>query len=202
MKRLSIFAAALTVLTACCTQAQAERPYWKLEFKHTGLHYVKVGGDLVAYTTYQVTNNTGADREFNPIFRVETDTDRLTYAMPSAEALAAIETKHGMKFKDIDRIGGTLKDGESKVGVAIFFKLDPRADHVKLYITGLTNRYRYQDEDNRKGFQRYEYFVHWFRPGDDTNRATDRVDTLFDGWIWRSTGDAAAAPTTEEDIEK
>lgn len=198
MKELFWPVAVLVVLMLASTQAEAARDFWTLDFKHTGLHYVRIGGYAVAYTTYSVTNNTGATRDFYPIFRVETDTRQLTYAMPDAGLAQAISRKHGMKLLDIGEISGPIKDGESKLGVAVFRRLDPRADHVRLYVTGLTNAFRYLDEDNRKGFQRRMWFVHWYRPGDSVDRPIDRVDTKFDHWIWRSTGTGGTAPVEEE----
>ena len=185
----------LLLVVACfCSQSLAARKFWTIDFKHTGLKYVTVAGTVYAYTTYEVTNNTGEDRDFDPIFRVETETDKLTYAMSNSMVLAAINAKHGKKFLDIGDIEGTLADGASKQGAAIFFRLDPSADHVKVYITGLTDRFRYQDKDNRKGFQRWVRHIHWYRPGDGTNRPKDPVKTEKDEWIWRSTGTAQTAP--------
>jgi hypothetical protein len=194
MRYLAGLATALLVLTMVAPARGDRRDFWTIDFAHTGLHYERVGSQVVAYTTYQVTNNTGADRAFYPIFRVETDTERLTYALPSPEALTILRAKHRTQLLDIGEISGVIKNGESRRGVAIFFRLDPAADHVKVFITGLTNTFRYQDEDNRKGFQRRVRFIHWFRPGDTHNRPEDRVDTQFDDWIWRSTGTAATAP--------
>jgi len=196
MKKFSVLVAVLFAAALLSTDSGAADKFWKLDFKHTGLHYVNAGGLTVAYTTYEVTNNTGAERPFFPIFRVETDTSQLTYAMASPGALAAIRTKHGVPLLDINQICGPIKPGETKKGVAIFHRLDPAADHVHVYISGLTDEFRYQDEKGRKGFQRRVWYIHWFRPGDGANRPEDRTDTLDDGWIWRSTGVAETAPQT------
>jgi len=202
MKRFPVLITVVVVTALACAavwavvdETKAEgRKFWRLDFKHTGLHYVRVGGQLVAYTTYRVVNTTGADRKFFPIFQVETETKQLTYAMPNAAALRAIQGKHRTHFLDIGEMSGTIKAGETRVGAAIFHKLDPEADHVKLEITGVTDAYRYLDEKARTGFQRRLYFVHWYRPGDAVDRDTDRVETKADGWIWRSTGTAGTAP--------
>ncbi|KPJ57402.1 MAG: hypothetical protein AMS16_01400 [Planctomycetes bacterium DG_58] len=205
MKKLSILVAALLMAALVCTQVtgvrdeqyQPPRKFWRLDFQHTGLHYIRSGGVAVSYTTYRVTNNTGTDRLFAPIFRVETETKQLTYARPSPGLAQAIRQKHGKKFEDLNQITGILKDKETKLGVAIFHRLDPNADHVKVFVKGLTNAYRYQDEDNRKGYQRQEYLVHWFRPGDTQDRPDDRVDTVFDGWVWRSPAIGTTTPVNE-----
>lgn len=206
MKRLSILMAAVLMAAVLCTQVtgvrdeqyQPTRKFWRFDFKHTGLHYVRSGGGAIAYTTYRVTNKTGADRLFAPIFRVETETGQLTYARPSAAVARAIRQKHGKKFlRDINEITDILKNGETKFGLAIFYRLDPKADHVKVFAKGLTDAYRYQDEDNRRGFQRQEWLVHWFRPGDAQDRPDDRVDTQFDGWVWRSPGLGTTAPVNK-----
>jgi len=198
MRKLSALAAVVFATVLFSTVVQAADKFWTLDFKHTGLHYVSVNGIVVAYTTYEVTNNTGAERKFFPIFCVETDTRKTTYAMASPQALEAIRIKHGVQLLDINQVGGPIKPGETKKGVAIFYKLDPEADHVHLYISGLTNAFRYQDEDNRKGFQRQVWYIHWFRPGDGANRPEDRTDTQDDCWIWRSTGVAETAPVEEK----
>ena len=202
MKRLIGLLTVLVVVALVCASSRAvvdetkaeNRKFWRLDFKHTGLHYVRVGTQLVAYTTYEVVNNTGADRNFFPIFEVRTETKQLTYAMPNAAAVAAIRAKHRMKFLDLGEMSGTIKAGETRIGAAVFHKLDPRADHVKLNITGITDAYRYQDEANRTGFQRRVYYVHWYRPGDAVGRDQDRVETKSDGYVWRSTGAAVGAP--------
>jgi hypothetical protein len=178
------------------------RSFWTLDFQHTGLRYITIndpvtGNAVVPYTTYKVTNNTGEDRDFQPLFQVETDTKQLTFAIPSPVAAAQIDKKHGEKFLDIDKIAGTIKAGETKQGVAIFRTLDAGADKVKVYVSGLSNAYRYQDPDARKGFQRRIYFIEWYRPGDAKNRPEDKTETKHDDWIWRSTGTAESAPEGE-----
>ena len=205
MRRWSILTVVLVAVAVLCTQLSAvrdeqyqpTRKFWRLDFEHTGLHYIRSGGRAVAYTTYRVTNMTGDTRMFGPIFRVETETKKLTYAMPAPGLAQAIRHKHGRRFLDLNEITGPIKDKETKLGVAVFFQLDPRADHVKVFIKGLTDAYRYLDEESRKGFQRQEYLVHWFRPGDTRDRPDDRVDTKFDGWVWRSTESPATAPVNE-----
>jgi hypothetical protein len=198
MKKLSVLAAVLFATALLSTVVRADDRFWTLDFKHTGLHYVSVDGTVVAYTTYEVTNNTGAERKFFPIFRVETDTRQITYAMASPQALEAIRLKQGVQLLDINQMCGSIKVGETKRGVAIFHKLDPVADHVHLYISGLTDAFRYQDDKNRQGFQRRVWYVHWFRPGDGANRPEDRTDTRDDSWIWRSTGVGETAPVEEK----
>ena len=197
--RRSAIIVALLVLGLACTAGVSLRDFWKAEFKHTGLRYITVndpvtGNVIIPYTTYTVTNKTGADRDVAPIFQVETDTGQITFAIPSPHIVKAINKKHGKTFLDIDKIAGTLKNDESKQGVAVFRNLDAKADHVKVYISGLTNAFRYQDEDNRKGFQRRVYHIYWYRPGDEVNRPVDRTDTKHDDWIWRSTDTAESAP--------
>jgi len=158
MKRLIGLLTMLLVVALVCASSRAvvdetkaqNRKFWRLDFKHTGLHYVRVGGRLVTYTTYQVVNNTGEDRKFFPIFEIKTDTRQLTYAMPNAPALAAIRAKHRMPFLDLGEMSGTIKAGETRIGAAIFHELDPEADHVKLEITGITDAYRYQDAERRR----------------------------------------------------
>jgi hypothetical protein len=199
MRRSAIIVVLLVLGVACIAYAAA-RDFWTAEFKHTGLQYITVkdpvlgGNAIVPYTTYTVTNGTGADRDVQPIFQVETETGQTTYAIPSPEVVKEINRKHGKTFIDVDKIAGTLKDGEMKEGVAVFRNLDAGADHVKVYVSGLTDAFRYQDRENRKGFQRRVYYVYWYRPGDAENRAVDRTDTKHDDWIWRSTDTAETAP--------
>jgi hypothetical protein len=202
MKYRVISAAAAILMMLVASEATAERPYWALDFSNTGLHYVTVAGKVHAYTVYEVTNKTGTDVKFLPIFRVETNRGQLTYATQAPGILDAIRAKHGKKYLDINEISGLLKDGETKWGVAIFRDLDARADHVKVYITGLTDRFRYLDEANRTGFQRMEWLTHWYRRGDASNRPADPVETQFDGWIWRSaaTDATAGAVLAEEPV--
>jgi hypothetical protein len=171
--------------------------FWKLDFQHTGLHYLKVGGETAVYTTFTVTNNTGADRKFYPIFRVDTETGKTTYAIGDPAVLAAVNARQGKQLLDINQICGTLKNGETKEGAAIFFRLDGRADRLDIYVFGLTNEFRYLDDANRKGFQQKVWFIQWLRPGDATSRTDTNVQTLSDGWIWRSTDPASA-----EDLKK
>ena len=200
MRKFQWMAAALFAAALLCTNVRADDKFWTLDFKHTGLHYITSGGKVYAYTTFEVTNKTGAARNFYPIFRVETDTHQVTYAMPAPEVLDVIRGRHGRNFLDINRISGSLADGETRVGVAVFRNLDPNADHVKVYITGFTDAFRYQDEDARKGYQRMMYKIYWYRPGDADSRLRSPVETKTDEWVWRSTGTAATAsdaPTEE-----
>ncbi|GAF91766.1 unnamed protein product, partial [marine sediment metagenome] len=72
MKRLWVSIAVVLGAAVVCTQVGAvrdeqfepTRKFWRFDFKHTGLHYIRVGGRVVAYTTYHVINKTGTDRLF------------------------------------------------------------------------------------------------------------------------------------------
>ena len=194
MKRTVWIAAALGAAVLVSAEVRAARPFWALDFKHTDLRYVTVGAKVYAYMTYEVTNKSGAERKFFPIFRVETETQQITYAMAAPEVAAAVRAKQRHNYLDVDQISVAIADGETRIGVAIFRDLDPEADRVKVYVTGLTDNYRYQDEDNRKGFQRMMWKIEWYRPGDAANRVQSPVQTVADEWYWRSTGVAATAP--------
>jgi hypothetical protein len=199
MRKSWIVVAAILTVGIVCGQAQAARKFWTLDFKHTGLHYIVVkdalkGATAVPYTTYTVSNKTGQEVNFQPVFRVETETKQISYAADDPDVLALVQKKHGIKFLDLKQMTGPFKDGETKEGVAIFKDADPAADDLTLYVYGLTDAYQYQDEDARKGYQRKVYKVEWFRPGDVRNRAVSEVKTKFDDWIWRSVGAGETAP--------
>lgn len=194
MKRQAYLAVALAAMMFVTVEAQGARTFWTLDFQHTDMRYVVSGGKTYAYMTYEVSNKTGAERAIAPIFRVETETGQTTYAMPAAAVANAVSAKQGKKYIDVNQITGKIADGETKTGVAVFINLDPSARHVKVYVTGFTDAYRYQDEDARKGFQRMEYKIEWFRPSDAENRMKTPVETKVDEWYWVSTDTAGTAP--------
>ena len=61
-------------------------------------------------------------------------------------------------------------------GVAIWEDVDPRIDYASVYVNGMTNAYRIQNNDGEIGFKYKTLQLNFWRPGDRVGQDRDDVD--------------------------
>ena len=162
---------------------------WTLGFKHKGFMNILVdapqGPVAHYYVSYRVTNTTGQELTIIPQGKIVTETGQTLFAAPAPKAAYAICERHGRAMLDIDRMAAEkIPAGESRWGLYIFTSLDDKADHLDVYLYGLSNAYKYTDEDNRTGLLRKVYHMKVARPGDADNRHLDKAKIVEEGWVW------------------
>jgi hypothetical protein len=120
---------------------------WVLNLEHGRLNTVAIvdaAGRTTAYhyMTLKVTNKTAFARDWRPKVRAVTDTKPKEpyYAMPLAHALDPIRTQErNPKLVLLNDTGTKIEPGETKLCVAVFGKLDPAYDRVRVELRGLVN---------------------------------------------------------------
>ena len=122
---------------------------------------------------------------FVPEIWITTETNRSYRDGVFPLAKQAIEEKLGRKYLDGVEVIGDIQLGQSKDAVAIFEQVDPAADHINIFVRGLTNACRVV---KLQGKEKVESRVLWIR----YRRYGDRFDTVFDRlvpgaeqWVWR-----------------
>ena len=171
---------------------------WTLDFSNRGLQHVIVttpqGPVVYYYIPYEVTNKTGADLAIRPSGKIVTETGQTLAATPDPQAALEICKKLGREMLDIDAMAKEpLPDGKSRQGLFIWYGLDDRADHLDVYLYGLSNEYKYTDEKARTGYLRKAYQIKIFRPGGELDRQKSPINVEKEGWAWVPT-DVTPAP--------
>lgn len=116
-------------------------------------------------------------------------------------ALSAIMEREGMRTKPETTVSITqkqLKSGESAWGVAMWTDIDPRINKFSIYVTGLTNAYRWQDDEKGntgklgegRMMERRILQTNWWRIGDKYTLNDSQIQYGQPGipgfqWIYR-----------------
>jgi hypothetical protein len=120
---------------------------WVLDLQHGRLNTVDVvdaAGRSTAYhyMTLKVTNKTAFARAWRPKVRAVTDTkpNAPYYALPLPQALDSIrKQERDAALVLLSDTGTKIDPGETKSCVAVFGRLDPAYDRVRVELRGLVN---------------------------------------------------------------
>ncbi len=184
-----VLLAVLAVGLAAGVATARREGLWTLGLEHKGFMNILVdspqGPVAYYYISYRVTNTTDRELTIVPQGKIVTETGQTLFATPAPKAAYAICKRHGRAMLDIDRMAQKkIPAGKSRWGLYIFTGLDDRADHLDVYLYGLSNAYKYADEDNRTGLLRKVYRMKIARPGDVDNRQLDKARIVEEGWVW------------------
>ncbi len=98
------------------------------------------------YLLYTVTNNTGQDIEFYPQFDLFTNTFKLYQAdvKPYRAIINLLRDRYASTLPLLEppsTITGVIRQGKDNArdSVAVFEAFDPKANHVRIFISGLSN---------------------------------------------------------------
>ena len=188
-KLMRVFIVVLVVGLVAGVSVARRKGLWTLGFKHKGFQHVLVrtpqGPVTYYYVAYEVTNNTGKELTIHPQGKVVTETGQALFAAPAPKAAYIICQKHGRAMLDITTMANEkIPDGETRRGLYIFNGLDDKADNLDVYLYGLSNDYKYTDEDNRTGYRRRVYHMKLSRPGDADDRHLTPIKVEKEGWAW------------------
>ena len=149
MKKTYVLFAVLILLVAVGTawgeDGERKGTRWLLTMEHGPLKIVPVqlgAGQPVAYhyMTLKVTNPGTLPRDWFPLAKALTDTNKTYVAMGFDEALEAVRAKEGNdKLEPIGATKGKIAAGETLDTVAIFGPLDPLYDRVRVQLLGLSD---------------------------------------------------------------
>jgi hypothetical protein len=126
---------------------------WVLDFAYKPLRIITVatpekGRRDVHYLYYQVINKTGKPRMFVPQFTLVTDTGKRYEDTVIPQAVKQIQNRENMSYQDlhgaVDIMGivpPSTKQGvdDAVFGVAVWEGVDARADHLTIFVTGLSD---------------------------------------------------------------
>jgi hypothetical protein len=133
------------------TRARRSNNDWQLDivFQDPQRLLLEVPGERGAavywYVLYEVTNRTGADREFYPSFRLVTDTLQVVEggAFINPAVYDLIIQRHRGEFPFLappTAATGLLLQGEANArsSVAVFRDFDPKANRFTIFVSGLS----------------------------------------------------------------
>jgi hypothetical protein len=141
----AVLLALLTVGNAWGGDGERAGTRWMLTLEHGPLKIVPFtggAGQPVAYhyMTLKVTNPGTLPRDWFPLAKALTDTNKTYVAMGFDEALEAVRAKEGNdQLAPIGASRGKIAAGETLDTVAIFGPLDPLYDRVRVQLLGLSD---------------------------------------------------------------
>jgi len=148
------------------------------------------------YMTYRVTNNSGQDLQFAPIFELGTDEGELLRAgrdVPRAVRLELLDRLGNPLIEDQIAILGTLLQGKenAKDGLVVWPVGDMDIDEVSVYAAGFsgeTARIELPDPETgekREIVLRKTYMVRYSIPGSLELRGSEPLKPRDERWIMR-----------------
>lgn len=153
---------------------------WGLEFSFKPVRFIRAqvtGPDgqrsekLVWYLYYHVLNPGDKPVRFLPDFTLYSEDLQQTYEDAlQPRALAAIQKREDPARPLLNTIemAGEIAPGQEKWGAAIWPDVDPGTDSFSIFVTGLTNAYRWEQAaaDAPREYQVKTLKLNFWRPGD------------------------------------
>lgn len=200
-------ACVLTVLTA--TAMGFSRPpepdplpkRWQLDLDVGPLRVASVdiedeGSQLFYYLTYRVTNNSGQDLTFAPVFELGTDEGELFRAgkdVPRSVRQELLGRLNNPLLEGQISILGTLLQGKenAKDGLVIWPVGDIDVDEISVYAAGFsgeTAKVEFKDPktgETKEVTLRKSYMVRYDLPGSLERRGATPIEAKAERWIMR-----------------
>ncbi len=209
--RISFLAAALALLAiAPVVAAPKTGVSWQLDMRFHDPQRIEIvhPGDteptVYWYLIYEVTNNTGRDRQFFPSFRLVTGTLQVVEggANISPTIYNRVIARHRREFPFLAppvKVTGLLLQGRenARASVAIFRDFDPNAARFTIYAAGLSgdfqrspnpafDRNEKESASNRRHFHhRRTLAIEYELPGDPAFRSRVKPIRRLRQWVMR-----------------
>ena len=149
------------------------------------------------YVVYTVTNKTGAEREFVPLFTLYSDTTTVQKAGMHPWVFDKIKKSRRIPFlENAVKMIGKILPGEdnARTGVAIFEPLDRKTDAFTIFVAGLSGEYIEKEnpaakedtpEDQKIVRLRKTLALTYKLPGDEWWLNLDQPLFVSKKWTWR-----------------
>ena len=172
---------------------------WVLEFSFKPVRMIEVdipgkGRRSVHYMYYKVVNRTGSPRMFVPQFTLVTDTGQKIHDVVLPQAVKNIQAREDPTKDLLGAVGTTgmipasTKDGvdDAVYGVAIWDKLDLKADAFKIFLEGLSDGYyEVKPPEGGEPFTRYKAArLDFSRPGDELRAHEREIRPMDPPYEW------------------
>jgi hypothetical protein len=164
---------------------------WRMKFTYEKPEYLRVrdsSGEVQTYwyMLYAVTNPTEEEHHISLELKVITDDNHVYYnsLFPAIEKL--VEAKKKQKFLNVLEMKGEEFDGkigpnETKLGIALFGRIDDEMDEMNVHISGLVDVISYEENSVWKDLK--VKVITYSRKGDEFNRHLDLVEYVGSTWI-------------------
>lgn len=184
-----------------------DHPIWDLEFSFKTMRFVdidvpqangKMRRKTIWYMVYKVKNLTPEPVRFIPRFLlVSRDVDKKYPDRVIPLAAAEIQKREDVRreLANTVQIAGDIPpspEGEdnSVWGVATWESIDPRTDRFTVYVSGLSNSYRWQDTPEGRKFVYKTLEINFWRPSDDEHEHEGEIRIGGPGevdyrWVYR-----------------
>lgn len=164
---------------------------WSLKFNYEKPEYIRVQdstGEIQThwYMIYSLTNPTDRDLHISVELKVITDDEHVYYnsLYPGVEKL--VEAQKNQKFLNVlemkgEDLSGTIAAGETKLGIALFGRIDDEMDTMNIHITGLVD---VVSHEGTTVFKEVKVLILTYqRKGDEFNRHLDLLHYVRKEWI-------------------
>jgi hypothetical protein len=171
---------------------------WVLDFAFKPLRLWTVeipgkGRKLVHYLHYRVANHTGKPRDFVPQFTLVTDTGKRYEESVIPQAVKSIQAREDRSVPLLGavEIAGVIppstKEGidDAAFGVAMWEGVDPHADHLTIYVRGLSDGYQEVSGPDGKPVTKYKTLrIDVIRRGDARNLNEKELELAEPAYEW------------------
>jgi hypothetical protein len=167
---------------------------WELTFDHGKPTRIVVASEGKApqaywYLAYTVTNNTGQERDFMPIFEMVGEDGKLVRSdnHVSPAVIEAIKKQEGDKYiKSSVFSSGEIRLGETEAVHAVSVWTEPagRMGHFSILVGGLNGEYKkVKSADGKEAILRKTLQLNYFINGDEVYPGEDKLNVDASEWI-------------------
>lgn len=182
---------------------------WMLDFNFKDPRVVTVdlpgrGRRIVWYLWYQIINNTGAPRKFEPTFVwVSQDTDKVSYdqILPKAQAVVQrledadniFDLKNSVTIakepiplnKQFNEKGEQVAFPKAITGLALWDDIDPKSTQFSIFVYGLSDGFTIVDgPDNKPIMRRKALQLKFKRLGDEFTQKAGQIRYVGHEWVY------------------
>jgi hypothetical protein len=170
---------------------------WQIDIAHgkPARTVVSVPGQAVPqaywYMTYTVTNNSGEERTFLPVFELLTEDGKILRSDRNVplRVFETIKKQTGMKFlEQSTQIAGPIRLGEDQArdGVAIWSEPNLEMGSFSIFVTGLSGEFAtVHSADDKETILRKTLQLNYLIRGDEVYPGEDEVNDNPEQWIMR-----------------
>lgn len=178
-----------------------EHNVWGLELSFKPVRFIRAavpgqsGEQLVWYLYYHVRNPGDKAVRFIPDFTLYSYDLEQSYddeLLPRAVQAIRQREDAARPLLNTIEMAGQLEPGQERWGVVTWSKVDPETDRFSIYVTGLSNAYRWEQAaaDAERQYQVKTLKLNFWRPGDTQHQHEQEIRFGTPGevdyeWIYR-----------------
>ena len=186
MRSCMMIAGVALALTFAASGAFALTPMWEteLDFAHPELYTVKnsLGDQSYWYVVYTIHNASEENRQVQPVIRIITGSGKVYEDLYIPEVVNVIGNRKGGNALHAGSMVVDIKAGETRVGVAVFNRIQPDSRSLTLWAYGLSAK-RIESRGEAEGMFSRALKVNYRISGDRYNFVPARLKRESSGFV-------------------